>query len=322
MTVSDEIRKLIVQKSKENYTRKQLAAMFKVHIRTIYRIISEETSMKPINKRRKNEIKRLAMVKRGYNAVKRTGKLITSQKVKKYIPTSLSNRSIRRYLRKLDLKYLQNRRKIVLSTIQKMKRVEIVQKWICEKLDPDLIIFTDETRFSLDGNDSFYSWTDRNGHIRQIRPYKGGSIMIWGAITKEGKFFYEKIKGTLNSNKYCEMLENEIFPKLNSLNRSYIFQQDNASCHVSNFSKNFFERLNIRILQWPPKSPDLSPIENFWGILKGKVYDGTIYGDSLQLWDRIVEEIDKIDPIIVTNLYNNYLSKMCGILCSGGCLLK
>lgn len=322
MTVPDAIKNLIIQKSQENFTRQEIAVMFNVHVRTVYRIISAQKLTKTVNKRNKIKISCLRMVKRGFEAAKRSGKLITAPKVRKYIPTSLSVRSIRRYLRKLDLIYAKQSKKIILSNSQKMKRVEVVRKWICDKLDPDTIIFTDESRFSLDGNDTMYSWKDRNGNIRQMRPYRGGSIMIWGAITKEGQFIYQKINGTLNSEKYCEMIEKTVIPRLNLLNREYIFQQDNASCHVSRFTMALFDRLKIKLLQWPPKSPDLSPIEMLWGILKSKVYDGTNYDNSDQLWTRIVNEIDEMNPATITNLYKNYLNKMCEILCSGGCLLN
>jgi hypothetical protein len=33
----------------------------------------------------------------------------------------------------------------------------------------------------------------------------------------------------------------------------------------------YLKRKRIRELRWPPKSPDLNPIENLWGIVKSKM---------------------------------------------------
>lgn len=192
-------------------------------------------------------------------------------------------------------------------------------------MDPDQIIFSDESRFSLDGSDCMYSWTKGNDYFKQMRPFKGGSIMIWGAIAKSGLIIIRKIKGTLNSEKYCKLMENDIIPILNDHLGTYIFQQDNATCHVSKVTQEMFKRNGVPLLPWPPKSPDLSPIEQLWGILKKRMYDESHFINLDQVWSRIEEEIAKINtesPELISDMYKNYLSKMCDILCNGGCLLK
>ena len=45
------------------------------------------------------------------------------------------------------------------------------------------------------------------------------------------------------------------------------FQQDNAPCHKAKFSMAWFRNNNIPLLDWPPTSPDINPIENLWSII-------------------------------------------------------
>ena len=42
------------------------------------------------------------------------------------------------------------------------------------------------------------------------------------------------------------------------------FQQDFATCHMSNSTKKFLKDENIRVLDWMPKGWDLSLIEHVW----------------------------------------------------------
>lgn len=48
--------------------------------------------------------------------------------------------------------------------------------------------------------------------------------------------------------------------------------QDNAPIHTSNESKAWFADNGVKLLDWPPYSPDLNPIENLWFPLKEGVY--------------------------------------------------
>ena len=51
-----------------------------------------------------------------------------------------------------------------------------------------------------------------------------------------------------------------------------LFQQDNAKIHSSKKTKEWFENAAIPVLEWPPYSPDLNPIEHMWALLKRKLY--------------------------------------------------
>lgn len=43
----------------------------------------------------------------------------------------------------------------------------------------------------------------------------------------------------------------------------YAFQQENAPCHLSKYSVSLLSDCVPSLLDWPAKSPDLSPIEKF-----------------------------------------------------------
>ena len=48
--------------------------------------------------------------------------------------------------------------------------------------------------------------------------------------------------------------------------------QDNAPAHKSGATMAFLAaHLPARVLPWPPRSPDLSPIENAWSVLKAAI---------------------------------------------------
>jgi transposase len=51
-----------------------------------------------------------------------------------------------------------------------------------------------------------------------------------------------------------------------------IFQQDNAPCHKSASVTAMLQNEGVHVLHWPPYSPDISPIENLWAIVKAKVH--------------------------------------------------
>ena len=47
-----------------------------------------------------------------------------------------------------------------------------------------------------------------------------------------------------------------------------VIQMDNARVHWLINSLKFYRENKIRIIDWPTNSPDLNPIENWWGLKK------------------------------------------------------
>ena len=41
-----------------------------------------------------------------------------------------------------------------------------------------------------------------------------------------------------------------------------VFQQDNARIHITQVTQDWFEQHGIWVIDWPPHSPDLNPIEH------------------------------------------------------------
>ena len=53
----------------------------------------------------------------------------------------------------------------------------------------------------------------------------------------------------------------------------WIFPQDNAAIYDASLTKYSLEQ-KIRLLDHPACSPDLNPIENLWGLIVAKFYEG------------------------------------------------
>ncbi|GFX61655.1 transposable element Tcb1 transposase [Trichonephila clavipes] len=65
----------------------------------------------------------------------------------------------------------------------------------------------------------------------------------------------------MNSARYGGVLQPVDLPFIPAL-RSPTFQQDNARQHVVGILRTFLDGENVRLLTWPARSQDLSPIEN------------------------------------------------------------
>lgn len=197
------------------------------------------------------------------------------------------------------------------------------------------ILFTDELSFALHGkpNSSVMRyWSEENQHrsipVRSQYPQK---LNVWAGIVGHhvvGPFF---IDGTLNTQKYLELLDDQVLPAIRALpgmnlNRVW-FQQDGCPVHnareVREFLGNTFPGRVIAgygNIRWPARSPDLSPLDFFlWGYLKQKIYSHNRPENLQELRVNIEELARNIPPDMLANTLENFYHRLeCCLQKQGG----
>lgn len=109
------------------------------------------------------------------------------------------------------------------------------------------------------------------------------------------------------------------------LYRRMWFQQDGAPAHTAGASQawlhaNFANRYIGRgsILNWPPRSPDLNPLDFFlWGYVKSGVYRHSV-DDVGTLRQHVTDALRDVTPEMLDSCRRNFLKRLnCCIECNG-----
>ncbi|KAL4499097.1 hypothetical protein ABPG72_016999 [Tetrahymena utriculariae] len=137
------------------------------------------------------------------------------------------------------------------------------------------ICFSDETLFQMDKFGPQYAWVEKPDDIKPEMCIKKKSFPLrvhcWALISSTGPISFVKLESYQTSDTYINLLADELSQEF--YNGDLILQQDNARCHISQKTMEWLDQNEIITLSFPPYSPDLSVIENIFGVLKREVYD-------------------------------------------------
>jgi transposase len=171
-------------------------------------------------------------------------------------------------------------------------RVEWCRKY--KNFPWDRAVFTDESYFQM--------FRYKNKLWGKTRPMKmtrkhPPSFMVWGGISQRGATPLKIAKGSINSESYCQILEECLIPTMNVLYPDgWYLVQDNSRVHTSKYTTKWLRDHGVQVIEWPPGSPDLNPIENEWGIMKRRIDRENpsrvdLFKQTVQeIWDKVSHE--------------------------------
>ena len=109
--------------------------------------------------------------------------------------------------------------------------------------------------------------------------------MVWAAFSAIGKSRIALLDGKQSSSHYIYTLSEFLLSFVHlHCGDAFVFQQDNASIHVSVETRSFLAEQDITVMEWPARSLDLNPIKNVWSLLSAQVYaDGKQFSSVSEL---------------------------------------
>ncbi|GFW46607.1 transposable element Tcb2 transposase [Trichonephila clavipes] len=132
-----------------------------------------------------------------------------------------------------------------------------------------------ESRFSLSiDSHRILIWKERGSrnhpsNIIERDRYGGRGVLVWGGImlgSRTDLHIFDA--GSVNGTRYCnDILLPYVRLFRGAMGLQFLFMDDNAPCHRTVAAEQLLERDDIERMDWPARSPDLSPIEHVWDFL-------------------------------------------------------
>ena len=227
---------------------------------------------------------------------------------------TISPQNVRKILFNFGLKSYAARKKPFLSKNMRYKRKLFAKNY--SNL-PDAfwnrVVFSDETYICINPGSvmnrvrRFRSSNVLNERYIQKTSKFPTKIMIWACFCSSGLGEFYICDGTMNSEKYLDVLETKLLPTFSKFQISNpIHLDDSAPSHRTKAIKNWHIENNIQQIDWPGNSPDLNPIENLWNFIKRKLQKKTINSKR-----ELIEEFIRIyRNEIPSDLFNGLAMSM------------
>lgn len=148
--------------------------------------------------------------------------------------------------------------------------------------------------------------------------FGGGSVMIWAGISLHTKTPMVPIHQNLNTARYQNLvLQPAAIPHIRA-NRGMVLMQDNATPHTTRTTQQMIQGHNIRLLDWPPCSPDVNPIEHVWDEIDRRVRQLPQPQNLAELERDLINTWNNLPQRVLCNYVNSMRSRCLAVIRANG----
>ncbi|KAL4496952.1 hypothetical protein ABPG72_002108 [Tetrahymena utriculariae] len=217
----------------------------------------------------------------------------------------VSKSTVYKVLVERGYKYASLQQKIKTCKTIREKRINFAKKMMKKAKDWQITCFTDECTFWLNKSHPKKQWISPNSEKKDFIISKGVKVHCWGGITSRGALKIEIMTDNMNSKIYLNILKKKVKELEELFPQGYVWQEDNSPVHRSQMCQDFIQKNIHKKLDFPPYSPDLTPIENIWAWLKSQVNK-----DQPQDIDQLKRSIRKYWNQITPQFLSSYFNSM------------
>jgi transposase len=220
-------------------------------------------------------------------------RFITPKQIKSELGLDVTPRTVRNRLDEVDIHGRVARAEYPFDDRDIRRRLSFAEGyggWT--EADWERVIFSDETHIEVWGRSRV--WVQRPSgaafdpeYLTNRVPHSD-RVTLWGCFCARGVGQAETFVGPFIAKKYCEVLQGNLLQTARHFypREHWWFQQDNAPQHSSRAARTWFSQHGVDLLDFPPYSPDLNPIENLWAIVKKRVEE------------RLARTIDEVEAVL------------------------
>jgi len=261
--------------------------------------------------------------------VRRNG-FTTSIEIRRELELQCSTDTIRRRLHEADLKCFIPMRKPALLGNSRVRRLEYAQQHLdWDEEEWNRTVFTDEKTFTCSHTGRVTLWRvpgSRNAeeNIAYNRLQKRCTVSVWGSMTAQGPGDLVFIDERQRAEDHHQILSNIMWPHAQEQFPHGIvnYVQDNAPVHTAQIIRDWQRRQQrLHVLNHPPYSPDLNPIENLWGIMAQRWRQANVeVRDILSLQAHVREswELIRADENLCRNLALSMNRRLEAVIANNG----
>jgi hypothetical protein len=220
---------------------------------------------------------------------------LTPKDIKRELQLPVSPHTISRRLDEIDLYGRVQETEHELDEFDIQRRLAFANQYLHWTEDQwARVFFSDETNFYLGQHGRTYvrrpvGMSHDPKYMRKVSQLHG-KVSLWGCICAEGLGHAELYAGSLDSTRHRDILRHSLISSFRQFypDGPWYFQQDNVRFHTTPDTVTYLHEKGITLIEWPPWSPDLNPIENLWNVIKARVY--ARFPQSMEEMEQFIRE--------------------------------